>query len=111
MEGGGFVSYLGLDKLHTGSIDYRATEVLLRDTSKVNPIESQIWVQYSKENLVNQQKLLKRSNQKSGTKQKKKKVEGKAHEKRPGLFYLTATKMEASQFCLYSRRITISWSV
>lgn len=42
MEGGGFVSYMGLDKLHTRSIDDRATEVLLRDTSKVKPIESQI---------------------------------------------------------------------
>jgi len=44
IEGGGFTSYMGLDKLHTRSIDYRTTEVLLRDTWKVKPRKMQIQV-------------------------------------------------------------------
>lgn len=35
MEGGGFMSYMGLDKLHTHSIDCCATEVHLRDPCTV----------------------------------------------------------------------------
>lgn len=63
MEGDGFMACMGLDKVHTCSIDSHTAEVLLTDTWKGKTTESQIQVLHSKEDMAYQKKQLKRPNQ------------------------------------------------